>query len=98
MEWLNNISPQAIGIVAVIIILREVFAFIKTRKIEDTADRVMIHDAALIDTLKRINTNIEALTDLMREICGQMKDLRRDVDGMRRDVDDLSDDIKRSKL
>lgn len=95
MDWLNKIPPQFVGLVVVIVILREVFTFLKTKQMRSNVEQAVTHDEELVVTLKRINANIEANTDLIRGFVGEMKELRRDIDGLRKDVDVLSDDVRR---
>lgn len=98
VEFLKGLSPETLAVVGVLMILREVFAFVKTRQIDSTAEKVQLHDTQLVKTLTKINENIEAQTDLIRGFVGEMKELRRDMDGLRRDVDSLVIDVKRRPL
>jgi hypothetical protein len=94
-DWLDKVPPQFVGLIVVVVILREVFTFLKTKQLRSSAEDAHDHDEELVSTLKRINANIEANTDLIRGFISEMKELRRDIDGLRKDVDSLSDDVRR---
>jgi len=102
MEFLKAFGPEWIPVIFAIIIIREVFAFLKSRKIEKVSNEVhdqrqetMSRDEELVTTLKKINANIEANTDLTRELCSRMKETERKVDGMRDEIDELRGEVRK---
>ena len=102
MEFLKAFGPEWIPVIFAIIIIREVFSFLKARKIEKVSEEVhdqkqesTAHDEELVNTLKKINANIEANTDLTRELCSRMRETERKVDGMRDEIDDLRGEVRK---
>lgn len=94
MQFFKDIPQEWIAIAGVIIILREIFAFLRAREIK----KVQETDTELVHALERISANLETNTDLLKGFVSEMKGLRRDVDGLSKEMDDLRHEIRRRPL
>ena len=94
MEFLKGVPHEWIAVVGVIIILREVFAFLRARQVKENQGT----DVELVHALERISINLETNTDLLKGFVSEMKGMRRDMDGLAKEVDDLRLELRRGRV
>lgn len=82
--------PEYVGMLAVVVILREIRKFVVSKKEEKPN-----HEDQLVNTLEKINENIGVNTELTREMVSRVKETDRKVEGIRGDLDDLRREVRR---
>ncbi len=87
MDFLQQLNPQTIAVIGVLLILREVFGFLKLKQTRDTlTDNNQQSMKTMTDCLEKVSEHISAQTELIKGFAFEINEVRKDLDKLNAEV------------
>lgn len=90
MEFLKDLDPSTLLVVGLVLILREIFAFLAKkdrpiRVVPEVPIEMQFELKAMLKTLEKVGDHIEAQTDLVKGFVHEMHAMRNDLESFKKD-------------